>query len=206
MNVKRKREALNNDEEMAILEAFRYPDSIYIPVKSTSELKRYCFLVEFLFLTGLDPLEVIALNWNNLWEEDRNPYVLMVNSRKYYMNEKVRYFLLDMWHKDDKGEEPIFCSTKGDPVNWDDFVKDYWNPIVECLMGEGRLKKYYPPSIIQDTFIINVLDSITNNVYLPDDFDYQLKRLSTQLGLPVNFISDNYLENKNFSIFPPSNK
>jgi integrase len=157
-----KTKAYTWDEVQEILKAFR------------EESKRqYAYnFIKFKFLTGTRTGEAIAFMWGDvMWEKER-----ILIKRTYDRvtagfyptksskgdKELIRIFPMpvdgELWNllksiPEGESNEIVFKSKHGQIIRGNNFITNQWQPIINQLIGQGKLTKYLPPYNTRHTFI-----------------------------------------------------
>ncbi|WP_324282625.1 tyrosine-type recombinase/integrase [Cyanobacterium aponinum UTEX 3221] len=116
----------------------------------------YAALVEFRFLTGARPSEVIPLTWSDLIQ-DKNKLFLNFNKRytdgilKEGLKKKTdfRLFpvndqLLELIKKIPKINNLLFPSPKGIYIDTHNFSRRHWQKLIYRLVEENKIRYYIP--------------------------------------------------------------
>jgi len=121
--------------------------------------------VEFLALTGFRPEEAIALQWNDI----KNNQIIVsraysqgiLKSTKTY---EARTFpvnsqLGDLLQSLPRTQNLVFSSPEGGYINQHNFGERYWKPIVKKLVVAGKLSEYLPTYNLRHSWITRMLRS-----------------------------------------------
>lgn len=116
----------------------------------------YGAFIEFRFLTGARPSEVIPLTWKDLVERDNKLFISFHKRvtdgilkkglkkkddyRLFPINEQLKTF----FSKLPKINELIFVSPKGGWIDSHNFSNRQWKPLINKLVKEKKLKFYIP--------------------------------------------------------------
>ena len=184
------------DERARILRALRGDDT----------LSFYADICHFLFYTGLRPSEVIPLTWGDL---DREKGVIKVTKtyskgqlrnntkqgkkgkivhRVHKMSdsaeavvENIFNELIDLNIGINSGDL-IFVSPENCYINWRNFTRRIWNPLINDLVSLGKVKKYLKPYCMRHTYITNEIKHNT-----------PLHIIAAQVGTSIEMLTKVYL-------------
>jgi integrase len=165
----KKPECFETKEVKAIILAFNA--NTFNPKDSPYCHSYYAPMVEFLALTGCRPSEVHAVTWEDIKVSNGKTFIRFnkVWTSKillpYTKTHEIRLFpcndqlveLLGRIPKRGNLANLIFPSVKGGYVTQSNFNKRYWKPIVNGLVGEGRVNKYLKPYCLRHSFITRLV-------------------------------------------------
>lgn len=116
----------------------------------------YGAFIEFRFLTGARPSEVVPLTWKDLIEIENKTYIIF-NKRytdgilKQGLKQKDEYRLFpvneqlnNLLTKITKINELIFNSPKQRYIDTNNFSRRIWKPLIENLVEENKIRFYIP--------------------------------------------------------------
>lgn len=156
-------------ERDAILKAIETDQ--FCPHKSGFKHSRYAPLISFLFLTGCRPSEAVALQWKHI-AEDCSQIVFeqaLISTgsgrkvrkglktqerRRFPCNEKLRNLLRSIKPENANGEDLVFPSPEGKPIDFNNFRNRTWKVVLKGLGIEYR--KVYQT---RHTFITHALET-----------------------------------------------
>lgn len=203
LDIKNTKDILGYSPEQiqAIIQAFR--EDTYTHKCSGYKHSYYTDLIEFRFLTGCRPSEVVALTGKDILVKNDRTYinfnkryvkgVLKLGlknkrmSRLFPCNESLTNLLSNL---SCKGDELLFKGVRGGYVNADTVNRKYWSPVIEGLVIDGVLpykinfydqRHVFGSLISRKTIDITTLASIMGNspstlykYYLADDMDFNV--------------------------------
>ncbi|MBD2256902.1 site-specific integrase [Pseudanabaena sp. FACHB-2040] len=157
------------EERDAILKAIETDQ--FCPHKSAFKHSRYAPLITFLFSTGCRPSEAVALQWKHV-AEDCSQVVFeqaligtdsgrkvrkglkTQERRRFPCNEKLRNLLRSIKPENVNGEDLVFPSPEGKPIDFNNFRNRTWKAVLKGLGIEYR--KVYQT---RHTFITHALET-----------------------------------------------
>ena len=183
------------DEQTAISECF-------VDSENSSD---YSLLVDFLFETGLRPEEAIALTWSDI---DLQNFIITINKtyskgelrhntkqgkkghivhRKYKASERLmRWLYIPYNHLVHSGVNSddvlVFPAPTGTYINWGNFNKRHWKPLLLKLVEEKKVRKYLKLYCMRHA-------AITNMIKRGDRLDV----IAAQVGTSIEMITKTYL-------------
>ncbi|WP_216700269.1 site-specific integrase [[Leptolyngbya] sp. PCC 7376] len=164
----------------------------------------YRDLVQFLFMTGLRPEEAIPLTWGDI---NFKKGLMQINKtyskgdlrhntkqgkkgkivhRAYRLDKSQTDFLLrPSWEESALNEIDnalVFPSPKGTYINWGNFNKRIWKPLLTDLVALNKIRKYLKPYCMRHT-------AITNMIKRGD----RINVIAAQVGTSIEMITKTYL-------------
>jgi integrase len=153
----------------AILAAFE--NDTYCPKCTPVRHSFYAPYVKFLLHTGCRPEEAIALKWkhvekNRIYFCDAMPTDVRIRKdtkthapRYFPINEELRKLFEMIRPEDCHPEMLVFPAKNGKELHTHNFLNRVWKPILERLVGEGKVRQYLPQYNCRHTFITLCLES-----------------------------------------------
>lgn len=191
------------DEIIEILAAFA--DDRYLPQNSQYKHSHYWHYVRFRTLCGCRPSEAIALTWEDIKRKKDGQVNIVFNKgyaagklRKSTKTGVTRIFpcnsqmieFLDLIPK--THPTLVFPSQSGNYIHSGNFLRRYWNPIVNALVADGLVDEYLPFYNLRHTYISTLVA----------DKRIDVATVSTWVGNSPETIFDNYLASKK-GVLPP---
>lgn len=158
-------------EMQRIIEAFT--TNRFCPKKSAYKHSVYASYVSFLFFTGCRPEEAIALKWKHIRKdviEFKEAYQTDLKIQKttktdkprtFPINPQLRTLLDEIAPKDRNPNRLVFGSQTGQEIHQGNFVRRYWQKILDGLVEAGEVRKRLTPYHCRHTFItLNLKNNI----------------------------------------------
>lgn len=203
LDIKNTKDILGYSPEQieAIISAFR--EDTYSHKCSGYKHSYYADLIEFRFLTGCRPSEVVALTGKDILVKNDRTYIKfnkryvkgvlkqgLKNKKSYRLfpcNESLLKLVNNLSCKND---ELLFKGVRGGYVNADTVNRRYWTPVIEGLVSDGVLpfaiafydqRHTFGSIVCRKTTDIKTVASIMGNspstlykYYLADDMDFDV--------------------------------